>query len=106
MCTTITRVHRTCQHPTRGTAGPPTRLSSCEWARLSYGYCPAAQRDTATVIALDSEACKYCDRCLIWGANLFRRKGMDPDRYVRTFGNSLAAILEYAPAGWTWSDLE
>jgi hypothetical protein len=31
---------------------------------------------------------------------------MDPDRYVGTFGNSLAAILEHAPDGWSWSDLE
>jgi hypothetical protein len=106
MCTTITRLHRTCEHPTLGTAGPPTWLTRCEWARQSHTSCPETQRNTATAIALGSEACEYCDRCLIYGANLCRRKGMDPDAYVRSFGNSLAAILEFAPRGWSWSDLE
>ena len=109
MCTTITRLHRTCQHPTRGTTAPPEWLTKCAWARRQGPdyECVAAVRDHTTAIALDSEAGEYCDRCLIYGANLCREKGMDPDVYVRSHGNSLAAILEFAPpggSGVTWSE--
>jgi hypothetical protein len=102
MCTNITRLHRGCQHPTRGTAGPPTEIRSCQWARVAY--CPEFQRDAARVV--DSEACEYCDGCLMYGANLCRKNGMDPDVYVRTFGHSLAALMEFAPPGWKWSDFD
>jgi hypothetical protein len=104
MCTTTTRLHRTCNHPTTGTAGPPTKLALCPLAQQSSTPCPESQQFTAT--AIDFQACDYCDKCLLENANASRKNGMDPEAYVRSHGNELAAILKFMPAGWTWSDLD
>lgn len=92
MCTTTTRLHRTCRHPTLGTVGPSKWLLKCARARrqASDNPCPDAVQNRTTAIALDSVAAEYCDRCLIFGANVARKKGMDPDAYVKAFGVSLA----------------
>lgn len=92
MCTITTRLHRTYRHPTLGTVGPSEWLSKCAWAwrQASGDLCPDAVRYRTTAIALDSVAAEYCDRCLIFGANVARKKGMDPDAYVKAFGVSLA----------------
>jgi hypothetical protein len=105
MCTTTTRLHSKYQHPTTGTAGPPTKQAVCALARQqSSPPCPEAQQFTAS--AIDFKACDYCDRCLLENANASRKNGMDPEAYVRSHGNDLAAILEFMPPGWTWSDLD
>jgi hypothetical protein len=99
MCVEFHRIHRSCRHDAKGTAGIDSYIRQCP-----PSFFPCTGKNRSHVKDLLERG--YCDNCLLQGANVVRKRGVDPAVYTQCFGIKLTDIIDKMPKGWSWEDLD